>query len=420
MVRGIPNRRFSQRMCLAAVSVLIAGCIGCGGSAQGSTGGPAPTPTPGTSPSPTPTPGAAGALKMAVASATVPSGGIFQYQLSLTEPKPIGNSSTRPNIPSGPVGPVRGVAVNDSSGQAVGIAVINGTSIGISINSPDASLGTDVDYPLLVLTMPVVATSGKFQMTMDPSSTFFNGSNQYSILENAPGTLTIGGTMSITDVIPGGGPIVPGDTLRILGMGFDANTKIQMNNVNAFSKTTLVSSSEIDVTIDSLCVPESNPCKPATSLQLDGDRVRAIKGNETVEYFSYDRTDDGPGTSNNSLVNLVHPMFSQQHFVTGTFPFKADGTQFTGIALQNTDASADATVQIELLNGTGTSLATAAPLLLGARRKLVRDIADFFTPVPSGAATVRVTVTAGPPVKMLGMLGDTSSGSVVPVVVTGQ
>lgn len=423
MVSGIPNRRVSRTMCFIAVSLLIAGCIGCGGSAQGSTGGPTPTPTPGSSPSPTPTPGAAGALKMAVGSATVPTGGIFQYQLALTEPKPIGNSSTRPNIPSGPVGPVRGVAVNDNSGQAVGIAVINGTSIGISINSPNASLGTDVDYPLLVLTMPVVATSGQFTMAMDPSSTFFNGSNQYTILENAPGTLTIGGTMSITDVIPGGGLIAPGDTLRILGMGFDANTKIQMNNVNAFSKTTLVSSSEIDVTIDSLCVPESSPCKPAASLQLDGDRVRAVNTstNETVEYFSYDRTDDAPGASNNSLVNLVHPMFSQQHFVTGTFPFKAGGTQFTGIALQNTDASAGATIQIDLLDANGNPVVSpAAVLLVGARKKLVRDIADLFTGIPSSAATVRATVTTGPAVKMLGMLGDTSTGSVVPVVVTGQ
>ncbi len=420
MVRGIPNRRFSQAMCFGVGGLLIAGCIGCGGSAQGSTGGPTPTPTPGSSPSPTPTPGSAGAIEMSVASATVPTGGIFQYQLSLTEPKPIGNSSTRPNIPSGPVGPVRGVAVNDSSGQAVGIAVVNDTTIAVSIDSPNASLGTDVDYPLLILTMPVVATSGQFPISMDPSSTFFNGSNQYTIQTNNPGTLTIGGTMSITDVIPGGGLIAPGDNLRILGMGFDANTKIQMNNVATLTQN-FVSATEIDVTIGSLCVPESNPCKPATSLQLDGDRVRAIKGNETVEYFSYDRTDDAPGSSNNSVVNLVHPMFSQQHFVTGTFPFKAGGTQFTGIALQNTDASVGATVQIDLLDANGNPVVSpAAVLLVGARKKLVRDIADLFTGIPSSAATVRATVTTGPPVKMLGMLGDTSSGSVVPVVVTGQ
>jgi hypothetical protein len=53
---------------------------------------------------------------------------------------------------------------------------------------------------------------------------------------------------------------------------------------------------------------------------------------------------------------------------------------------------------------------------------LVRDIADLFPSAPAGATTVRATVVTGPAqgVKMLGMLGDTSTNSVVPVVVTGQ
>jgi hypothetical protein len=33
---------------------------------------------------------------------------------------------------------------------------------------------------------------------------------------------------------------------------------------------------------------------------------------------------------------------------------------------------------------------------------------------------VRATVTAGSPIQMLGMLGDSASGAVTPVVVTGQ
>jgi hypothetical protein len=117
---------------------------------------------------------------------------------------------------------------------------------------------------------------------------------------------------------------------------------------------------------------------------------------------------------------LVHPMFSQQLLHTGTFPFKAGGTQFTGIALQNTDFSVDATVKIEVLDAGGSSLANSTRLI-PARTKMVRDIADLFA-IPAGAATVRATVLTGPTqgVKMLGMLGDTSSNSVVPVVVTAQ
>jgi len=312
------------------------------------------------------------------------------------------------------------VAVNDASGKAIGIAVINGADMTISIQSPDSSLGTDVDYPLLVLTMPVTSTTknATFPMGMDPSSTFFNGGTAYNIQENVPGTLTIGGTVSITDVIPGGGTIKSGDTLKILGIGFDANTKIQINNANI--NQTFVSPTEIDVSITTLCAPEIDPCSPVPTMQLDGDRVRATNTNtnDVSEYFSYEHTDDA-GSSNNPLVTLVHPMFSQQLFTVGSFAYSASATQFTGIALQNT-ATTDATVKIELLDASGNSLATAPLVLLPARRKMVRAISDLFASVPAGTTQVRATVTTGPSLRMLGMLGDSSAGTVAPVAVTGQ
>lgn len=414
--------RLSTRLFLASLVLMTIVFAGCGGgSAGGGTGG-TPTPTPTPTPSPTPVPGTAGLL-LTVGSATVPTGGIFQYQLLLTEPKPIGESSTRPTLSTGPRGPVRGVAVNDASGKAIGIAVINDNTgdITVRIQSPDSSLGTDVDYPLLVLTMPVTSTNkgASFPMGMDPSSAFFNGGTAYNIQENVPGTLTIGGTVSITDVIPGGGTIKPGDTVKILGIGFDANTKIQMNNANI--NQTFVSSTEIDVSITSLCAPEINPCSPVPSMQLDGDRIRATNTstNDVSEYFSYAHTDDVPGSSNNQLVTLVHPMFSQQSFTVGSFGYSASATQFTGIALQNIETS-DATVKIELLDGSGNSVATAPLVLLPARTKMVRAISDFFSSVPAGTTQVRATVTTGPAIKMLGMLGDSSAGTVAPVAVTGQ
>src|SRR5438270_8713887 len=106
--------------------------VGCGGGSSSANVTPAPTPAPTATPVPTPTPAPTpvpfAGVSIKVGDAVVPPGGIFQYQALLTEPKPIGNGSTRPSVPSGPVGPVRGVAINDPSGQAVGIAVINGTS----------------------------------------------------------------------------------------------------------------------------------------------------------------------------------------------------------------------------------------------------------------------------------------------------
>jgi hypothetical protein len=59
------------------------------------------------------------------------------------------------------------------------------------------------------------------------------------------------------------------------------------------------------------------------------------------------------------------------------------------------------------------------PGLSGGRagKKITRNVvADWFPTAPSGAAKVRVTVTSGPAVQVLGMLGDTSTGTVLPVI----
>src|SRR5579864_177593 len=132
------GKKRSLRMrsfCIAVLALTLGACWGCGGGSA-SAGGPTPTPspTPIPTPSPTPAPLPAGTIGMAVLKTSVPPGGIFQFQLSNTEPKPIGHGSTRPQVPTGPV---RGVAVNDPSGQAVGIAVVNNTTgIQIQLASP--------------------------------------------------------------------------------------------------------------------------------------------------------------------------------------------------------------------------------------------------------------------------------------------
>src|SRR6202012_1988664 len=94
---------------------------------------------------------------------------IFQFQLSTTEPKPIGQGSARPQVPSGPV---RGVAVNDPAGLAAGIAVVNGSNIAIQLSTPSGTgpqFGTDVNYPMVTMSMQVTQ---KAQQPCKPGDTF--------------------------------------------------------------------------------------------------------------------------------------------------------------------------------------------------------------------------------------------------------
>jgi hypothetical protein len=348
---------------------------------------------------------------MKVGSATVPPGGIFQYQLLLTEPKPLSHASTQPTVPTSTLGPVRGIAVNDPSGQANGVAIINGAIFDITLNSPNLTLGTDASYPLFTMTLPVNlgSTPGStFPVTLGSASAFFDSAGQGFIQELTPGTLTIGGTLAITDIIPGGGLVPAGGTIRVLGTGFLATTKVQFPDPILTVTTNFISSTEIDVTLD-------------TAIQLDGERVRAIQptnANETSTYYSYLRGDPVSGSSANALVNLFYPLFSQQTYTKATIPLNNTAPKFTALALQNTSATS-ATATIELLDSAGSVVATlTGGVSLPSRTRIVREVVkDWFPSPPATAVTVRMT-SKTPALQMLGILGDSSTSKAAPVTPT--
>ncbi len=367
---------------------------------------------------------------MKVLDTSVPPGGIFQWQLSNTEPKPIGHGSTRPTVPSGPV---RGVAVNDPSGHAAGIAVVNGANIAIQLSSPDALLGTDVSYPVVTMSMPLSGTltpGQTFPISIDTASTLFaDATKNYTTLEFAPGTLTIApaGSLYVSDVIPGGGLLADRSSIRVLGAGFKSDTRVSIEGTTIVSSdVTFINSGEIDVKICNGTVADGASTCPnnGTPFQLDGERVRVKDqtSNFTNEYYTYRRADDVAGASNTALANLVHPMYSRQTYLSAMVPLVNSATQFTGLSLQNTSAIDDG-IKIELLDSNNASLASISFILPGMGtgnigKKITRDVvADWFPSPPAGAVKVRMTVSSGlAPVQALGMLGDKNAGTVAPVI----
>jgi hypothetical protein len=435
MIKHVSQRSILMgRFWVALLALAIGGSWGCGGSNSfaGAPGTPTPTPTP--VPTPTPAPLPAGTIGLKVLNTSVPPGGIFQFQLSNTEPKPIGHGSTRPQVPAGPV---RGVAVNDPSGKAAGIAVINTsvspTDIKLQLTSPDALLGTDITYPVVTMSMPLSASltpGATFPISIDTANTsFFDASKAYTAIEFAPGTLTIApvGSPYVSDVLPAGGLLPDRTQIKIFGAGFNKDTKISIEGTTIVpADQTLVNSGEIDVKICNGTVADTATVCPNNggSMQLDGERVRVkdTNTNFVIEYYTYLRADDEPGSSANAQVNLVHPMFSRLTYLSATIPLVVSATQFTGLSLQNTNAL-DSGIKIELLDASDAPLANVSFILHGlgagtAGKKITRDvIADWFPPSPpGGAAKVRVTLTSGPAVQVLGMLGDTSAGTIVPVI----
>ena len=368
---------------------------------------------------------------MKVLDTSVPAGGIFQFQLSNTEPKPIGHGSTRPQVPSGPV---RGVAVNDPSGHAAGIAVVNGSNIAIQLISPDVSplLGTNITYPVVTMSMPLSGTltpGQTFPISIDTANTSFfsDPSTKYTTLEFAPGTLKIApaGSPYVSDLTPAGGLLPDRQLIKIFGAGFNTNTRVSIEGTTIVpADATLINSGEIDVRICNGTVADTATVCPNNggTFQLDGERVR-IKDQNTnfiIEYYTYLRADDVAGSSATTLVTFVHPMFSRQTYLDATIPLINTASQFTGLALQNTSGTDDG-IKVELLDSNNASLSPAATFsfILPAGKKIARDvIQDWFGgTVPAGAAKVRMTVTSGlAPVQALGMLGDKNAGTVLPVI----
>jgi IPT/TIG domain-containing protein len=351
---------------------------------------------------PAPAPGFAG-LSFRVKDATIPPGGMFQFQLMLTEPKPIAHGSTSPTVPAGSVS---GIALNDPIGQTAGVAILNSSGIRINFNSPLATFGTspNLDYPILTIRMPVAANAPvgwRFPLSIDMANSFwFDAAGQPYPQEIANGELTIGGTLAISDVVPGGFQPA-GARITILGMGFTPNSRLSIDGVNLGSgNIQFVSGNEIDVVLPS-------------GLQLDGTRVRVVNPDQTSTFFPYFHAEP-IGASTHPLLAQTYPLFARKRYAAASLPWSRAGSQFTGLALQNSSVI-DADVELEMRSVTGNVLGTMN-LLLPAGTRMTRDLLELFPGATPEATSL--SVISSTPIQMLGLLGDDFSGDVVPVMMT--
>jgi hypothetical protein len=343
-------------------------------------------------------------VELRIADETVPPGGMLQLKVEITEPKPILKGGQRARYQAQFLGPVQGIALFSPKGDASGTAVLSKGAAHVSLSSPRVDLGNNADYPILTIAMPVKATAirGKTaSLVLDPSFSQWvdpNGQDYPVLLAN--GLLTVGGTLSISNILPGGGVVPSGTTIRILGMGFQPDTKVQVNEAT-LATSKYVSSNEIDVTL-------------ATSVNMTSRRIRVVDPStgERVEYFSYQRTTSA-GKSQHPLIAATEALFAQSTWTLAYFKPVLSGSRFSGLALQNQAATASK-VRLQLFASNGTLLATRNQSLL-ANKRMTRDVAEFFTGVvPATGTTLKVSVISGPPIQLLGLLADDALGTVDP------
>jgi hypothetical protein len=118
-----------------------------------------------------------------VVSETLPSGGLMQIKLDFTSPHPITTTSSDFSFDSA-FESVEGVSILSPSGDAYGVGYARNARFHANIVSPLASLGTQLDYPFLMVAAKI--RSGIPAGTVIPISfgtaTFFNGPGGGTVL----------------------------------------------------------------------------------------------------------------------------------------------------------------------------------------------------------------------------------------------
>jgi IPT/TIG domain len=344
-------------------------------------------------------------VELTIPNETVPPGGMLQLKMQITEPAPISKGVQKTSFSSTFLSPVQGIALFSPAGDASGTALLSNGGAHLSLHSPIFDMGSNIDYPILTIAMPVKSTANRGEiapLTLDPSfSQWVDPTGQIYPVLLTNGSVTVGGSLSISNIVPGGGVVPAGTKIAIFGMGFQPNSKVQVNEATVATRT-FVSSGEIDVTL-------------TTMVNMTSRRIRVTKPstNEVATYYSYQRI-KATGKSANPLLAATVPLFAQSKWTVAHFRPVLNVSQFTGLALQN-EAAIPAYVRLRLFAPNGTVLATYN-LAVQPGRRISRDLREFFLGVvPATGTKLKVAVTSGPPIQVLGLLGDSVLGTVDPV-----
>lgn len=332
-----------------------------------------------------------------IVSETLPAGGLMQIKLDFTSPHPITTSGADFAMDLAFDG-VEGVAMMSPAGDGYGVAVVQGQSFRSNLVSPLASLGTQLDYPFLTIATkikPGLAAGTKVPINFG-TTTFFNGpgGTAYSMPFAKNGVLTVGGSVSVTNVVPGGGQLPAGTVIRLLGTGFSADTKVDVGEAT-ISREQFISPTEIQLTL-------------GAATNMTGKRIRVKnRDNSEAVYYSYLRA-VAVGASSRPLLNASHPLYPDQTATSAGVVLPATPANgFVAVALRNMGLS-PVTAELQLVSSAGAVLGTTTAALPGGSQ-FMRTAQEMFGTSPAGA-TVRVTASGA--LQVLGLRGDESTGNV--------
>src|SRR5215471_13508072 len=309
-------------------------------------------------------------VSLHVPNETAPPGGLAQMKFMVTQPTPI--STGGPVVPydAAMFDGVWGIEVFCATGDVNGVAMINGSRVSVLYTQSAGSQGTD--YPIMTMALhvrPDAVSGSKTQFQLDPSSTWTLGSlGTATLAPNPPAIVTVGGSVSILDVVPGGGMLPAGSVVSIKGIGFQPKTQVQLNAIKA-SSIQLVNSQEIRFTL-------------AVDTNMTGQKIQVFNPDGSQDtYFSYLRGVSF-ATSMQPLLAGAVPIFSSMTHSWAEFTpmAPASSSQFTGIALQNPSV-APANVTVSLYSAANALLGTST-FTVSSGYRLMEEASELTGSVP--------------------------------------
>lgn len=337
---------------------------------------------------------------------TIPPGGVVQLKVGLTDPHPISTGFMDMPVDEGFFDSFLGLSIYSPAGDVGAAAVEQASRVSVRFSSPVLSFGTDPDYPMMtvvVRTKASVPVGTKQQVTLDASRSFWKellGTDIPFLLK--PGTITAGGSLFVSNVIPGGGALPAGSVVRVLGGFFTPQTEVAFDGLILTNNVTFVNSGEMRVTL-----PQA--------VEMAGMRIRLRNPDDSrVTYFSYLRSTP-MGASAKALLNRTVPLFPRARKTGGSIPGTpgaAGGGSFIALALEN-DNPGPATVSVVLLSSAGALLGQQQVTVPSGSR-YVREVGEIFGLTPPAGSVVNASSATG--IQMLGLVGDETAGSVAPVI----
>ncbi|HYL93700.1 MAG TPA: hypothetical protein VEW69_11165 [Alphaproteobacteria bacterium] len=322
-------------------------------------------------------------------------------KLLVTEPTPISSSGPVITKPTGTI--IRGIQLFNPSGDVNGVALVGASDIRVAAITSSGTQGSDYPIMTVSLELPANISAGtRIPFNLDPASTWTLGLLGTATFKPFPqATIIVGGSISITDVVPGGGLLPAGTVVHVQGIGFQSGTQVQLSGVKT-SSITVVSPEEIQVVL-------------GEATQMSGKKIQVVNpdGSKDV-YFSYMRGTP-LGQSARPLLASAIPIFSTVTYSQAVFPANVGtvSSEYGGVAVQNQNLT-PATVTFTLYSAANVPLGTSTEVLPNGYR-LMRETSELVQGVvpPQGSYLV---VASDLPIEVFGFLADDAAGTVVPYV----